>query len=142
MVHISRLAGRAYWRAVAVAFGLGLIAVVSIGFLPLLLVAVALAMLSPLRARPSVFWTVLALVVGLLAGYVLFAPWSCPWSWHGFSPRPQDGPSLFVCHTLLGSAYVGGFPVWPAIIAGVIGALIGAAVAWLSVLYRSVRSSQ
>ena len=142
MDHESRLADRAYWRVVVVAFGLGLIAVVSIGFLPLLLVAVALVMLSPLRARPHVFWTVVALVVGLLVGYVLFAPWSCLWSWHGFSPRPQDGPSLFVCHALVGSADVGAFPIWPAIMAGVLGALIGAALVGLFVLYRSVRSSQ
>jgi hypothetical protein len=139
MDHVSRLADRAYWSAAVAAFGFGLIAVVSIGFLPLLLAAMALVVLSPLRARPPVFWTVLALVVGFLVGYVLFAPWSCAWSWHGFSPRPQDGPSLFVCHSLVGNGYVGVFPVWPGVIAGMGGGLIGAALVRLS--YRSVRSS-
>lgn len=139
-----RLSGGFYWLVVAVVFGLGLIAVVTMGFIPLLLLAVALVVLSPLRARPRSFWTGLALVVGFLAAFVLVAPWSCPFpgSWYGFSPRPSRDPvlRLLMCDSLIGYTYMAGpNPVWPPIVAGVIGALGGAVL--VRKFYRPVRSA-
>lgn len=137
-----RLARGFYWGVVAVLFGLGLFAVVTMGFVPVLLLALALVVLSPLRARPRSFWTGLALVVGFLVGFVLVAPWSCPFpgSWYGFSPRPpqESVARLLMCDSLVGVVYSGQNPFVEPIVAGVLGGLGG--VALIRKFYRPAPS--
>ena len=44
---------------------------------PFILLGLTLICVAPLRGRPTRFWPPIAGVVGLVAGYVLTAPYSC-----------------------------------------------------------------
>ncbi|MDH3607597.1 MAG: hypothetical protein OER12_11445, partial [Acidimicrobiia bacterium] len=110
--------------------GFGFITGFSIG-IPFLLVGVTLAALSPFRARPRIFWPVLVVVIGFLVGYVLVAPFSCSIS---EAVDPTTGASTVspeLCRSLLGVEYTGS-PQTPGLTIGVLVALVGGTVAWIT----------
>lgn len=67
---------RVYWAIVAVFIVFGCLAIFSIGA-PFLLVGILLAVLFPWRKRRGVLLTGIAVVLGLVAGFVLVAPLGC-----------------------------------------------------------------
>ena len=129
MDQTSRLSPGTYWWLVLVLIGFGFVAILSIGS-PFLLVGVTLAALSPFRSRPRVLWPVLALVVGFLVGYFVVAPLSCSVT-EGFNPTTGASTvSPELCRSLVGVEYTDS-PQRPGLIAGVVGALVGATTAWI-----------
>lgn len=121
------LAGILYWYLVVVLLAFGLLAIAGIG-LPFLILGVSLAVLSPSRARPRLFWPVLYGIAGFLLGFSLVAPLSCRAS---EAARIPPGRAT-VCTSLLGIEYSGADPytppVWPAAAAGLAVAMPGWAV--------------
>lgn len=65
-----------YWVLVVALFVFGALSILTIGA-AFLLMAVTLLVLAPFRDRVRVFWPVLLLVGGFIAGYALIAPWTC-----------------------------------------------------------------
>ncbi len=119
MVKASRSSMTSYWGLVLVLIGLGFLAILSIGYV-LLVVALTLVLLSPFRSRPTVFLPAVALVIGFIAGYAFLAPLTCA-SVDG-SPR--------MCHSLVGVEYTGS-PQTPGIIGGGVVALTLATIVWV-----------
>lgn len=113
----------AYWGLVLALLAVGIVAILSIGFLFLALGA-GLAILSPFRSSPRIFRTGMALVVGFLISYLLVAPWSCTASAASGSVSTSEA-----CRSLLGVEYSGSSLI-PGMIAGGALALIGAVVAF------------
>ena len=123
-----------YWLFVLALFAFGLLAIFSIG-LYFWLAAIGLVLLSPFRSRPRVFVTGVAVLLGLLFGYVLVAPWGCSQS---FSANPATGEetvSPVVCTSPAGIEYTGPDPFEPssapALLAGGVTAMIAGAVTWV-----------
>jgi hypothetical protein len=115
----------------------GMLGIMSIGF-PFLLVGLTLAALRTYRQRPSVFWPVLALVVGFLIGYVVVVPLSCSLSVTSSTGVAGSVTSREICRTLLGSESTGS-PSADALFAGATGALIAAATAAMVIRRRPGR---
>jgi hypothetical protein len=65
-----------FWGIVAATLGVGVGSIPSIGWL-LILFAVLLAMLAPLRTEPRSFWPLAAGLVVFTVGYLLAAPFGC-----------------------------------------------------------------
>lgn len=123
-----------YWYLVIFLVGFGLLAIASIG-LPFLILGLALAALGPTRARPRLFWPVLAGIAGFLIGFALVAPFSCQSTSASGGPGipPQALESTTQCRSLTGISYSGEPdyrpPIWPAVAAGAVsgaGALLTA----------------
>lgn len=116
-----------YWYAVVFLLAFGVLAIAGVG-LPFLMLGIALALLSPFRARPRPVWPVLLGVAGFLLGFALMVPASCSQAASArIPPRPQP---LTVCHSLAGFEYSGAGsytpPIWPAVLTGSAGATAGA----------------
>ncbi len=126
----------AYW---AIAVGLilvGMLAIFSIGA-PLLLLGVMLAVLSPWRTRRGVLATGMAVILGLVMGYVLVAPLSCTGTESAVSVLGEaQAEGTTTCSNLLGISYEGTGTydpsLLPALLAGIaLAAVAGVTTAWL-----------
>ncbi len=126
----SPSSGNSYWGLVLLLVGFGFITGFSIG-IPFLLVGVTLAMLSPFRSRPRVFWSGLALVVGFLVGYVLVAPFSCSVTAEFDLTTGVETMSPEMCRSLVGIEYTGS-PRTAGLITGGVLAVVGAAAGWIA----------
>lgn len=123
-----------YWVLIGVLIGFGMISILTIGA-AFIVVGGTLAALAPVRRRPRIFWPVLAIVLGFLAGYVAVAPWGCSQS---TSATSTDGvvttsTSPVECSSLAGVEYSGtdGYepPLTPGLLAGLaVGGLAGIVV--------------
>lgn len=130
MAEPSSSSENSYWGLVVFLVGFGFITGFSIG-IPFLLVGVTLAVLSPFRSRPRVFWPSLSLVVGFLVGYVLVAPFSCSITARSNPSIGTEDLSREVCRSLVGIEYTGS-PQTLALIAGGVLAVVGAAAGWIA----------
>ena len=122
--------GNWYWGLVLLLVVFGFISGFSIG-IPFLLVGVTLAGLSPLRSRPRIFWSGLALVVGFLVGYVLVAPFSCSASAEFNLTTGVETVSPEMCRSLIGIEYTGS-PRTAGLITGGVLAVLGAMAGWIT----------
>lgn len=124
--------GIAYWVIAASLLVLGFVSMFSFG-LALWLVALAMIVLSPIRSRPRVWFSGMALVVGFLIGYVAVTPWGCSQT---ATANPgtgvsEQGPT--VCRSLIGIEYVGLGNFEPSRAPGAIaGASFGVLSAWIA----------
>jgi len=121
MSYPSRSSGRTYWVLVLVLLAIGFLAILSVGFLFLGL-GLALIGLSPFRSKPQVFGPGLALVLGFLTGYALFAPWEC-------TAMRGLGRTLESCQSLIGIEYTGS-PVAPGLGFGAAFAVVAGVATW------------
>lgn len=107
--------------------------------------ALALILLAPFRSRPGVFLPGLALYLGLLAGYVLVAPWGCSVSFSSDPATGEEETSQVVCTSPVGIEYAGEEPFepsrMPALITGVATGVIAAAVTALAVRSMTGRAA-
>jgi hypothetical protein len=128
-------AGLRYWLVVLVLVALGFLTIFSIG-LYFWFAAVALTVLSPLRARPKLFRPGIALFLGLLAGYVAIAPWSCSQSLTFDPTSGEETLAPVVCTSPVGIEYSGAEPFdpsrIPAMVGGAVTALVAAGVTWMA----------
>ena len=130
----------AYWSLVTVLLVFGFITGFSIGA-PFFLLGLTLAVLGPVRRYRRVVIPAVAGVIGLSAGYVLFAPLTCS------ATSPVGGASTVVCSSILGGPYSGpgdyAPSLEPALRAGAVFAVMAAMGAWaaLSPELRGRRSS-
>jgi len=123
---MTQPAGRGYWVLTTLLVGSGLIAIASVG-MPLLVAGVTLAALSPYRSRPRIFWTVMSVVLGLVAGYALFAPFDCIAS--STAQLTTEAVSRESCRSLIGIGYAGS-ALAPGLIGGGVVALLGGMLGW------------
>jgi hypothetical protein len=127
----------AYWAIVVALILFGGVAIFSIGA-PFLLLGIMLAVVFPWRARRGVVATGMAVILGLVVGYVLVAPFSCTGTSTAVSVMGEAGWSggTTTCSNLLGIRYEGSGiynpSLLPALIAGIaLAAIAGATTAWL-----------
>jgi hypothetical protein len=126
----------AYWAIVVALILFGWFAILSIGA-PFLLLGITLAVLFPWRTRRGVLATGIAVVVGLVVGYVLVAPLSCAGSSTAVSVVGEvQSEGTTTCSNILGVTYEGSGiyspSLLPALLAGIaLAAIAGVTTAWL-----------
>jgi hypothetical protein len=122
--------------AVILLITFGAITGFSIG-IPFLLLGVLLLTLGPARHRPTIFWPIVIAYLAFITTYVLVAPLGC------LSSGSVGGPDTTRCTNLLGLDYSGDGrynpSLWPALLAGILGAAVAGAVA--RPLIRRARST-
>jgi hypothetical protein len=127
--------GLRYWLIVIVLVALGFLTIFSVG-LYFWLIAIALTLLSPLRSRPRVFRSGMALCLGFLAGYVAIAPWSCSQSVTSDPTTGEETVSPVVCTSPIGIEYSGSERFdpsrTPAVVGGAVSAAAASAVTWMT----------
>lgn len=130
----SRSSNFSYWLGVLVLIAAGFLTIFSIGMY-LWFIAIAFLVASFFRSRPAMFRFVMALFVGFLLGYVLFAPWGCSPSFTSNPTTGEETLSPVVCTSPVGIEYSGPQPFvpsrGPAMVAGGVSATIGALATWL-----------
>jgi hypothetical protein len=125
----------AYWAMVVALILFGSLAIFSIGA-PFVLLGIMLAVLFPWRTRRGVLATGMAVILGLVVGYVLVAPLSCI-SGTTVAVRALELPArTTTCSNLLGISYEGSGiynpSLLPALLAGIaLAAIAGATTTWL-----------
>jgi hypothetical protein len=101
-------------------------------------VAAAMIALSPLRSRPRVWWSGMAMVAGYLIGYAAIAPWGCSQT-ETFDPvTGETEVAPMFCRTLIPWIYYTGPDGFepratPATIAGVALGVLAAWAVWIRV---------
>lgn len=130
----------AYWAIVVALILFGWLAIFSIGA-PFFLFGITLAVLFPWRTRRGVLATGIAVVIGLVVGYVLVAPLSCTGT-SVFVPGEALSEGTTTCSNLLGITYAGGEnynpSLLPALLAGIaLAAIAGVTTARLSRRHRA-----
>lgn len=133
-----------YWLVVLVLVALGFLTIFSFGMY-FWFMAGALTLLSPFRPRPRIFLPGLALFLGFLVAYVLIAPWGCAQSFTANMTTGEETVSPVVCTSPIGIEYSGPEPFepsrTPALIAGGVTAVVGAAVTWAVARSRNDRET-
>ena len=129
----SNGSGLRYWLIILALVVFGFVTIFSVGVY-FWFVAIALLVLSPLRSRPRLFRSGIAMFLGFLVGYVLIAPWGCSQS-STFDPTGETVMSPVVCTSPIGIEYSGTEPFVPSrtpalLVAGVF-AVIASAVTWV-----------
>ena len=126
----------AYWAIVVGLILFGMLAIFSIGA-PFLLRGVMLAVLSPWRTRRGALATGMAVILGLVVGYVLVAPLSCTGTERVTAVVGEaQAEGTTTCSNLLGISYEGTGAydpsLLPALLAGIaLAAVAGVTTAWL-----------
>ena len=127
---------RAYLAFVVALILFGWLAIFSIGA-PFLLLGIMLAVLFPWRTRRGVLVTGMAVILGLVVGYLLVAPLSCMGSSTAVSVVGEvRSEGTTTCSNLLGITYEGSGiynpSLLPALLAGIaLAAIAGVTTAWL-----------
>lgn len=128
----------AYWTFVAVLVVFGVLSGFSIG-IPFLLLGMTLICVSPFRGRRVVFWPPIAAVLGLIAGFIVVAPFACVAETSGTSQGIVEEHAE--CKSAVGITYplsddLDGPSFLPAWIAGGATAAAAALLTWLIVSRR------
>ena len=117
-----------YWSVTLLLIAFGFVAILSIGA-PFFFVGITMAVLSPFRGRPRIYWSGMGGVLGLIAGYVLVAPLSCTATASGAGDIGHT-----TCTNLLGIDYSGtgvyNPPLVPALLAGLGTAVLVGYLSW------------
>lgn len=133
--------GLAYSVLVVSLIVFGFVAIFTIGR-AFWLVAAAMIVLVPFRSRPRVWRSGMALVVGCLIGFAVFAPVRCT---HTATFDPVVGVDPTVCRSLSGIEYTGPDeytpPIAPALITGIALGVLMAGATWLLVGRHQERGS-
>ncbi|MGB7861223.1 MAG: hypothetical protein WBM90_12050 [Acidimicrobiia bacterium] len=101
-----------YWLLVVALLAAGVLTIFSIG-LYFWVLALALIVMSPFRAKPRIFRSGIALFLGFLFGAALVAPWGCTQSVSASSTMGEEVVSPVVCTSPLGIEYSGADPFEP-----------------------------
>jgi hypothetical protein len=128
----------AYWAIVVALILFGGFAILSIGT-PFLLLGIMLAVLFPWRTRRGALATGLAVILGLVVGYVLVAPLGCSTGTASTSVSiigEVRSESITICNNILGITYEGSGNynpgLLPALLAGIaLATIAGVTTAWL-----------
>jgi hypothetical protein len=116
-----------YWGLAGILVVFGVVAIFSIG-LPFLSFGVALLILGRWRDQPRIFWPPLVGILSFFIGYILIAPGGCT----ATATLPGDPEGHTTCSNILGLDYSGegsyNPPLWPALVAGLGLAAMGAAL--------------
>jgi hypothetical protein len=127
----------AYWAIVVALILFGWLAIFSIGA-PFLLLGIMLAVLFPRRTRRGALATGMAVILGLVVGYVLVAPLSCTGTATAavsvLGEAQYEGTTT--CNNLLGITYEGSGiynpSLLPSLLAGIaLATIAGFTTAWL-----------
>jgi hypothetical protein len=126
----------AYWAIVVALILFGWLAIFSIGA-PFLLLGITLAVLFPWRTRRGALATGMAVILGLVVGYVIVAPLSCTGTATAVSVlggAQSEGSTT--CNNLLGITYQGSGiynpSLLPALLGGIaLAAIAGVTTAWI-----------
>jgi hypothetical protein len=123
----------AYWAGVSALILFGWLAIFSIGA-PFFLLGVMLAALFPWRERRGVLATGMAVVFGLVVGYVLVAPLSCTTTSIAVAGDALS-ESRTTCRNLLGIRYEGTGSYNPSLLPALVAGITLAVVAGLTTVW-------
>lgn len=129
-----------YWAIVVALILFGWLAIFSIDA-PFLLLGIMLAVLLPWRPRGGVLATGMAVILGLILGYVLVAPLSCTaTSVAVVGETLSEGTTT--CSNLLGIRYEGSGTYNPSLLPALLGRIALAAIAGVTtaLLHRKPRT--